>query len=125
MPIKSMQLSWITVNDLHKARSFFADTLGLILKTDAPDMGWMELQGKEGGMILGIGAAQPGVKSFENAVVTLTTDDIEQTKKNLEDKGVQFLGDIIEVPGHVRLAMFVDFENHMFQLVQSIGAVKK
>ncbi len=121
--IKSMKLSWIATADIQKSKKFFIETLGLEIKNDTAEYGWMELQGHEGGMYLGVGQAQPehpDEKPGMNAVVTMTVDDIVAAKKTLEAKGVRFIDEIIEVPGHVKMVTFVDPDGNRFQLVQEL-----
>lgn len=122
--IKQMNLAWISVSDIAQAKKFFVETLGMQIEADAPDYGWLEVSGKdENCMRLGIGQARPesAEKPGMNAVVTMIVDDIVIAKKELTTKGVQFVGDIIEVPGHVKLATFLDPDNNMFQLVQMLS----
>jgi len=123
MTIKKIELAWITVGDLAKARKFLTDTVGLKVASSAQEYGWMELQGVEGGMLLGVGQAnsQHKERPGQNAVVTLTVDDIVASKKELESKGVQFDGDIMEVPGHVKMASFSDPDGNKFQLTQLLS----
>lgn len=123
--IKSMDLAWITVSDFQRAKTFYTETLGLTLRSGAPEYSWMELVGKDGGMALGVGGDcgtdQNPVKPGQNAVMTMTVDDIVATKAALEAKGVQFFGDIIEVPGHVKMALFADPDGNKLQLVQMLS----
>jgi len=123
MAIKSMSLAWVTASDIKKAKAFFADTLGLDLTTDSAEHGWLELKGKDGGFTLGVGMSSPECpsKAGQNAVVCLDVDNVEETKKDLESKGVKFLGDIQEVPGHVKLALFADEDGNLFQLAQCLS----
>ncbi len=123
MAVKSIQLGWITVSDLEKAKKFFADTLGLQVMSHDPKYGWLELKGKDGGASLGVGQAQKEgqFKPGHNVIFTFTVDDIAKTKKDFETKGVKFIGDIMEVPGHVKLATFVDPDSNIFQLVQKLS----
>ena len=128
MNIKRMDMAWITVSDAKQAKAFFCDILGLKLSSEAPEHGWMELVGHEGGATLGVGKAckdtAPDVKPGQNAVMTMTVDDIVAMKQMLEAKGVKFLGDIIEVPGHVKMALFCDADNNKFQIVQMLDESK-
>ena len=123
MAVKKIALSWVTVADIEKAKAFFHDKCGLeVTGGSAPEYGWLELVGKEGGMTLGVGKANADCqgKAGVNAVVTMLVDDIVKTKKEMEAKGVVFIGDIMEVPGHVKMATFVDPDNNTFQLVEEI-----
>lgn len=123
MAIKKISLCWVTVSDMEKAKTFFKDSCGLeITAGSSPEHGWLELVGQEGGMTLGVAQASKDNQESVglNAVVTLTVDDIVATKDSMEKKGVTFIGDIMEVPGHVKMATFVDPDNNTFQLVQEI-----
>lgn len=127
MAIKKISLSWVTVSDIEKAQAFFKDCCGLeVTGGSSAEHGWLELVGKEGGALLGVGQArQEGHdKVGVNAVVTMMVDDIVVTKQEMEKKGVVFVGDIMEVPGHVKLATFVDPDNNTYQLVQEIAQKK-
>lgn len=123
MAIKSMSLAWISTADIKKAKTFFTEKLGLQITTDSAEYGWLELQGKNGGMALGVGTSTPEcpIQAGQNAVMTFDVDDIVETKKELESKGVKFLGDIQEVPGHVKLATFTDEDANVFQLAQVLS----
>ncbi len=131
MSIKSMNLAWINVSDIQKAEKFFVQTLGLKIDSGAPEYNWLELKGSHGGMTLGIGqsddtdANQNPAKPGCNAVITMDVDDIVKTKADLEAKGVKFYGDIIEVPGHVKMATFADPDGNIFQLCQIITVSKR
>lgn len=124
MAIKKIELAWITVSDFSKAKSFFVDTLGLEIFSGSQEYNWLELRGKDGGMLLGVGAssdkAECAIKPGQNAVMAMTVDDIVTTKAELEAKGVVFHGDIIEVPGIVKMALFTDHDGNKFQLVQNL-----
>jgi len=122
MAIKKISLCWVTVSDMEKSKKFFIEQCGLKFSSGAPEHGWMEVVGQEGGMLLGVGQANPeyDAKAGVNAVVTMTVDDIVASKKEMEAKGVQFIGDIMEVPGHVKMVTFVDSDNNTYQLVQEL-----
>lgn len=122
MSINKLDLGWVTVSDFKKSKKFFVDTLGLELNSEADEYGWLELQGHLGGAKLGVAQMneRESHKPGSNAVLTFTVDNIEQKKRDLESKGVKFTSDIMEVPGHVKLATFVDPDNNTFQLVQVI-----
>jgi predicted enzyme related to lactoylglutathione lyase len=132
MAIKSMKLGWIVVSDMKKTKKFFTETLGLNTTNESPEHNWMELQGKEGGFYLGVGQFDAedacADKNDEcnddavgmNAVMTMTVDDLVKTKAELEAKGVQFIDEIMEIPGHVKMVTFVDPDNNMFQLVEEL-----
>lgn len=123
MKTKSFSLAWIVVKDLKKAVKFYTETAGLKLLKVSEEHGWAELQGHEDGAMLGIATMQKEcpLLAGQNACVTLTVDDIKKAKEDLHKKGVKFLGDIHEIPGHVKLLMAVDPDGNHFQLVQMLN----
>jgi predicted enzyme related to lactoylglutathione lyase len=122
MKTKSFSLAWIVVKDFKKAVKFYTEKAGLKLLKASEEHGWAELQGHEEGAMLGIATVQkecpllPG----QNACVTLTVEDIDKAKDDLHKEGVKFLGEIHEIPGHVKLLMAVDPDGNHFQLVQML-----
>lgn len=130
MKVNKIGLAWIAVTDVARMTDFFSRTVGLGVSNFAPEFGWAELVGHDGGMILGLGQVRDEsdlpqeqkspIKPGQNAVITLTIDHIEQAKAELESKGVKFVGDIVEVPGHVKMATFTDLDGNLFQLVQEL-----
>ena len=122
MIAKRSDMAWITVSDVKKAKKFFTEIVGLEARTDTPEYGWVELQAPEGGALLGVGQYNPQygkeVQPGQNAIVTFTVDDIREAKAEFEKKGVTLLGDIVEVPGHVKMLFFTDFDGNKFQIVE-------
>jgi hypothetical protein len=55
MAIKQIGLSWITTSEATKAKKFFVDTLGLDVFEEYAEYGWLEVKGKQGDQVLGIG----------------------------------------------------------------------
>lgn len=123
MVVKSTELCWLVVKDLKQAVEFYTKTLGLTLLNLTEEHGWAELQGKEGGTMIGLcqDSDHMEVKPGFNAVMTFTVDDIDQAIKELATRGVKFIGPVIEVPGHVKMQDFFDKDNNRFQLVQQLG----
>ncbi|MDE3045866.1 MAG: VOC family protein [Verrucomicrobiota bacterium] len=123
MSIKGLNLAWIVVNDLKKAVGFYTDVVGLKLEELNEQFGWAELSGSEGGARLGIAqqnereAIQPG----QNAVVTMTVENLVAAKERLIKKGAKVVGEVVEVPGMVKLQMVKDGDNNHFQLVEMLG----
>ena len=119
---KGMTMSCLTVSDLNQAKHLLVDLLGLELKEFHEQFNWMELEGEEGARI-GIGQYSEGphdqdLKPGNNAVVSIEVANIEDTKKHLEAHGVEFLGDIMEVPGEVKLVLFRDQDGNRYFLAQ-------
>lgn len=125
MNITRSNLSWIVVADLDEAQHFYVDILGFKLLERSDDIGWLELQGKDGGTKLGIALVNGPVNAWRlplgsNSIMTLQVDDLERVKKAWEQMYMQFIGKIVEIPGHVKLALFVDKDGNKFQLVQDL-----
>lgn len=115
-----MDLSWIVVKDLKKAVKFYTDTIGLKLMEMHDQFGWAELAGHDGGARLGIAQARSEntLEPGDNACVTFTVENLEKAKAALEEKGTKCVGDLQEVPGHVKLQMVVDPDGNHMQLVE-------
>jgi len=120
MTVKNMGLSWIVVNDLKSAIAFYTEVVGLKLMEVHEQYGWAELEGHEGGMRLGIAqyCEEAGMKAGQNAVVTLTVADLAKAKADMQKKGVKCIGDVQEVPGHVKMQTIVDADGNQFQIVE-------
>ena len=123
MAVKRIDLAWIEVSDWEKAKQFFTEVVGLKVVSTQEQFGWMELRGADGGTLLGVAKSNEGndLRPGQNAIVALTVDDIVATKAEMEAKGATFHGDIMEVPGQVKLALFSDPDGNLFHLVQDIS----
>lgn len=121
MKIDGIHLTWIVVSNLDEAIKFYSEVIGLTVKTIDKKYGWAELTGPNGASL---GLAQENlemqVKAGTNAVPTIVIDDIQKSREDLEQKGVKLLGNIMEVPGEVKLQSFLDKDGNQFQLVELI-----
>lgn len=120
MKANGLELAWIIVKDFKQAVKFYTEVVGLKLIEMVEEMGWAELEGHKGGARLGIMQTQPDFKPGQNAFVTFTVDDLEQTIEELKEKGAHCVGQIEEVPGHVKIQMVVDSDGNHFQMVQKL-----
>lgn len=120
--IKSSDLSWIVVSDIKKARKFFTEVIGLKESSFNDDFGWIELQGSEGGAYIGVAqeGAEKEMQLGKGAVITLTVDNIEKTRKEFQKKKVKLIGDLVDVPGYAKMQLFSDLDGNMFQLIEII-----
>lgn len=123
--INDITLSWICVADIRKAKKFFVDTLGLDIIGEDDEWGWLELQGTDGGMVLGVGKDHKDpdtpIRKGQNAIICFNVDDIEKSIKKLKSKGVEFIGDIIDIQNQIKMIFFRDEDGNMFQLVETIA----
>ncbi len=122
MAVKSMQLCWIVVANLKQAIKFYTEVLGLKLLSSTEELGWAELQGKDGEGLIGLAQANDhyAIKPGSNAVITFTVEDMEQARLEMQAKGLKLIGEVTEVPGHVKMQDCVDADNNFFQLVQAL-----
>lgn len=123
MNIKSFGLAWIASSNITKTKDFFANKLGLTISSESTGYGWIELKAQNGNFLLGAGECKDfgPIKPGQNAVLTMDVDDIIAAQTELMSKGVAIEGDIIEVPGHVKMLFFKDTDNNYFQLVQDLS----
>lgn len=121
----SMELVWIVVSDFKAAVKFYTEVVGLRLMDMSEEWGWAELQGKEGAR-LGIAKQSDscGIGVGENGVMTFSVPDLDQSKAAMHKKGVTCVGDVQEVPGHVRMQLMKDLDGNHFQIVQMLEGGK-
>ena len=120
--IKSSDLSWIVVSDLKKAKQFFTTSVGLKELKYVEELGWAELGGEDGGSVVGLAEANPtmDLEAGKNAIITLTVDDCDKMAEELKKRGVSLVGEVMEVPGHVKLQMFKDSDGNLLQIVENL-----
>lgn len=122
MKVQGMKLAWIVVKDLDAAIKFYTESVGLTLMNKNTEHNWAELSGPDG-FVLGMGQESPYMdnKAGSNAVMTIEVDDIIAARNSFEKKGITLLGDIMEVPGHVKMQTFMDSDRNVMQLVQCLS----
>ncbi len=122
MKAKEMGLVWIVVKGFNKALKYYTEVVGLQLKEVNEEWGWAELVGSDGGMRLGIGKcdAQSPIQPGMNAVATFTIDNIEESRIKMLSQGAECLGEIQEVPGHVKMQTVRDQDGNIFQMVEVV-----
>ncbi len=116
----SINLIWITVADFDKGVAYYTDVLGLELLEKSDEMGWAELRGKDGA-ILGIARAQEGFPAGVNAIVAFNVESLEQKMEELVNQGVTFKGDVVEVPGHVKMQLCEDPDGNLYHLCEMLN----
>ncbi len=110
-----VMLSWFAVKDLAKARQFYGQVLGLEKQFEME--GWAEYAHAPGAASIGL-SGNPAAQGSSGATVVLRVENLDQARKDLAKRGVQFDGDVEEVPGIVRLAAFRDPFGNRLQLAQ-------
>ena len=124
MTVKEIGLSWIVVKDINQAVDYYRDVVGLKLMKFNEQFGWAELQGHEGGARLGISQVNSydNMAPGQNAIVTFTVADIVKSKEEMVKKGAKLEGEIVEVPGHVKMQTIIDKDGNLFQLCELLHA---
>lgn len=125
MSAESFDLAWIMVEDIKKAIEFYTNVIGLKLVEFNEQYGWAELSGQKGGARLGIGQKQaqedPSCPyTGSNAVMTFTVKDLDKAVEGLVEKGAKLCGEIVTVPGHVRMQSVSDIDGNQLQLVEVV-----
>jgi predicted enzyme related to lactoylglutathione lyase len=121
MNLKSMDLAWITVKDVKEAIKFYTETVGLKLTEFNEKFGWAELELPAGGAKLGIAQTCPESKDDQpgqNAILTFTVKDLDIAIADMLSKQAKSIGEVIDIPGHVKMQTFSDQDGNRFQLVQ-------
>lgn len=121
MKVLGYELSWIVVKNIDEAIKFYTQVLGFKLMSYEKNYGWAELSTPKGASL---GIAQEneemGIKAGTNAVATFTVADIAAARNDLKKDGVNLVGDVMEVPGHVKLQTFTDKDGNTFQLCEKL-----
>ena len=122
MSIQGINLAWVVVRDIKKAVKFYTEVVGLKLEEMSEEYGWAELSGHAGGIRLGIAQQndRDPIRPGQNAVVTLTVENLTKAAADLTKKGVKTVGEVVEVPNMVKLQMIVDQDGNHFQLVEML-----
>lgn len=115
----SLNLAWISVSDFDRAVKYYTETLGLELLECNEGWGWAELRGADGA-IFGIGRAQNDMKAESNATPCFSVEDLEDKLEELEEKGVTFVGEVVEIPGHVKMQLCQDEDGNQYHLTQML-----
>ncbi|MBS0627617.1 MAG: VOC family protein [Verrucomicrobia bacterium] len=121
MKNQGIHLSWIVVKDFKAAIKFYTEIAGFTIKQESPEYGWAELSGPTGSL-LGVAQESPHseIKSGSNTITTISVDNIDEARSFFEKSGVKLIGNIQEVPGHVKMQTFADIDGNVMQLVQTL-----
>ena len=96
----------LSVRDRHASAEWYTKTLGFELRHHIDEAGWSEMATFTPDVILGLG--EQGEPDPGNAVPVFGTPDIDASRKTMEEAGIRFDGETVEMEGMVRLATFYD-----------------
>lgn len=123
-PVNKFMMLYMAVNDMPKAKEFYADKLGLKITTDHrrdDNNWWVSLSFPEGGVTITLstyhGNTKPGTMNLYFA-----TSDIAKTHKELSSKGVKIneVKDDLFGPGSgIKWFDFEDPDGNQVKLVQA------
>jgi predicted enzyme related to lactoylglutathione lyase len=121
MKPQGFYMAWVLVDNIAQGKEFFTKTLGLELTADSPEYNWAEFSA-QGGASIGMGEAckDTPMKAGSNAVMCINVEDIVAAKAELESKNVRVIGDIQEVPGHVKMILIQDPSGNLYNIVQKL-----
>lgn len=110
----------IHVSSLERAKEFYADKLGLEVIEELPHLNLLAL--KAGDVRVSIfGGFQSDVNLPERRTGThiiFRTKNLENAIKELQDRGVKFLGDVFEAPGFIRDIATTDPDGNIIEIAQ-------
>lgn len=105
------------VTDLDRSIGWYHDMLGFELLYRSEEIAWCELKTAVARVNVGLSERQeaggPG-----GATLTFGVTDIEAAKADLDGKGVRQDGDIMDIPGLVRLLTFFDPDDNALMFYQ-------
>ena len=112
----------LQVKDVEASVQWYREVLGFELVLDLSQMGWCELTTPTDDALLGLGAPKPGEEPETNGGSSLSfgAEDIEDAVVALRKRGVE-VGEIIEIPGIVKLVKFSDPDGNSLMLHQPLG----
>src|SRR4051812_36614984 len=112
----------VLVSDQDQALDFYTNVLGLEKRVenptpDGPRFLTVGLPGDEFQLVLWPGTPGQAASAMGRppASVTIATDDCRKTMAELTSRGVEFVSDVIELPG-VSVAQFVDPDGNLLQI---------
>ena len=105
------------VSDLDRAIDWYRDVLGFTLLYKQDEMAWCELSSGVDRVNVGLSERRE-VGGTGGATLTFGVTDLEAAKAALDGRGVRQDGDILEIPGLVRLLTFFDPDDNALMFYQ-------
>jgi predicted enzyme related to lactoylglutathione lyase len=106
----------VPTRDLERSVAFYGDTLGLRRTTYAPERNFAEFDTHTVTLSI-VDPERMGIGSFERNAnhVALQVDDVAAARATLEERGVEFMGDIFDT-GVCHMAFFADPDGNALML---------
>jgi predicted enzyme related to lactoylglutathione lyase len=109
----------LDVADLEAAVAWYGEHLGLEPILNLTDYGWAELTTPVKGAAIGLSVPQDAPK--RPGAVVLGVKDVAAAVAKLKSGGVAFEGEVVDLPGLVKLAKFHDPDGNAITLAESQG----
>ena len=110
----------LPVSDLDEAINWYQKTLGFELQYRLDEIGWCELTSSVENVNVGLSVVEspnPG-----GATPTFGVQDIQAAEAALQSKDVRIDGDIVTIPGLVRLLTFYDQDDNSLMFYQELAS---
>ena len=109
-----------SVTDIGRSIAWFKEVLGFDEVFHVPEAGWAEVTTPDKNVSIGLSETE-SVDGKGGTTPVFGVHDVITARKDLESKAVSFDGDIIEIPGLVKLATFFDPDGNTYMLAESLS----
>jgi len=109
-----------SVTDIGKSIEWFENVLGFEKIFHSAEAGWAEITTPATNVSIGLGQTEE-VDGKGGSTPVFGVENIIAARVDLESKNVKFDGDIIEIPGLVKLATFFDPDGNTYMLAESLN----
>lgn len=106
------------VSNLERTIEFYTGKLGFKMHDYDANMRQARLYTSTEDCLMGFAERQPVVPG--STCITLEVENIGQAVQNLQHKGIEFTGGIIEIPDLVKLATFTDPDGYNLMLFSQL-----
>ena len=110
----------IGVTSLDRAIPWYQQLFGMTLLYRLEDMAWCELQSPVARVNVGLSQVE-SVPQGGGATLTFGVTDLDAAKAALDAAGVRQDGEIMEIPGMVRLLTFYDPDGNALMFYQDLS----
>lgn len=112
------------VKDLKAAKAWYLDVLGFAVVYDLPEQGWCEVSTPSKDAKLGLSESAEA-KGSGDAFVSFGVKDMAAAKAALVAKNVKLDGDVVTIPGTVKLLYFADPDGNRLMFFEPLAAAAK
>lgn len=118
----------LPVRDIEKCTAFYRDTLGFKLNNKDAESAFFSIDGKKGGLVLGLISidevaklisekqVRPREEMIHRTYYAVFVDDVDREYEGLKAKGVHFVKPPTTQPWGQRIAYFEDPEGNLWEI---------